>query len=208
MKHENMITLILKSFLAGMMIGIGGLAYIVTGNPWVFPIGLLVVCAFDFSLFTGKICYLEYSPAAFLMMWFFNLIGAIIFGLLCRVAKPNLIERAAEISENKLLESVPQIAILAFFCNVMIFLAVEFWRKRKVYDYAMFSIGDTGGFMGLIFSTAVFVICGFEHCVANAFYFSFAGVNPITALCFLLVNTCFNAIGGILAREAYKRSRR
>lgn len=201
MKSENVSTFILKSFLAGVMIGIGGLAYIATGNPWVFPIGLFVVCAYDLRLFTGKICYLEYSPEAFLMMWCFNTVGACIFGLICRVMKPGLIEKAVVVSNTKLSENWPQIAMLAVLCNLMIFLAVDFWRRRGSYDPYPLRIGDMVGFAGLIFATAVFVICGFEHCIANAFYFSFAGADVVAVWKFLIINTIFNAVGGIEARK-------
>jgi formate/nitrite transporter FocA (FNT family) len=52
---------------------------------------------------------------------------------------------------------------------------------------------------GLFFATFIFVLCGFEHCVANAFYFSLAGMVNGSAVVYLVKNAVFNAVGGIAA---------
>ena len=44
----------------------------------------------------------------------------------------------------------------------------------------------------------VFILCGFEHCVANMYYFSVAGMWSGKALVYLLVMTLGNSVGGIL----------
>ena len=43
-----------------------------------------------------------------------------------------------------------------------------------------------------------FVLCGFEHCVANMFYFSVSGAWSEEALVRLLVMTLGNSAGGVL----------
>lgn len=195
MRKEDFWMFVLKSLLAGFMIGVGGLAYIITGSPLVFPIGLLIVCLYDLRLFTGKVCYRFYSVPAYVAMYLLNGIGAAIFGLLSRIARPDFIDKAAGICNMKLSESMPRLAVLSVLCNLMIFLAVDtfaiYVRSKEFYTSA--------GIMSiivLIFSTSIFVMCGFEHCIANIFYFAYAGVP--TTIKFLVVNVIFNAIGGIL----------
>ena len=45
---------------------------------------------------------------------------------------------------------------------------------------------------------AVFILCGFEHCVANMYYFSVAGMWSGKTLLYLLVMTLGNAVGGVV----------
>lgn len=196
---ENFWLFIIRSLLAGFMIGVGGLAYIVTGNPFVFPIGLLIVCLYDLRLFTGKICYRLYSPLAFLAMYVLNAIGAGAFGGLARLARPDLVDKVVALCNNKLSESTLRLAILSILCNVMIFLAVDLYTMHRR------EINSVMGIMSivvLIFSTSIFVMCGFEHCIANIFYFAYAEVTP--TIKFLAVNVIFNAIGGILFGYAFR----
>ena len=44
----------------------------------------------------------------------------------------------------------------------------------------------------------LFVVCGFEHCVANMFYFTVSGMWSGEAVIFIVVNTIGNAVGGLL----------
>ncbi|MDD6816304.1 MAG: formate/nitrite transporter family protein, partial [Firmicutes bacterium] len=55
---------------------------------------------------------------------------------------------------------------------------------------------EVGKYLALFFGVMVFILCGFEHCVANMFYISMAGMWSGKAFVFLLVNTLGNAVGG------------
>lgn len=52
----------------------------------------------------------------------------------------------------------------------------------------------------LLFTVGLFTICtcGFEHCVANMYYFTAAGVWSLRTLGYLLLMTAGNAVGGVL----------
>ena len=89
------------------------------------------------------------------------------------------------------LELVP----LAILCNIMIYVAVEIIRRSATNWRSAHVV------VGVIFATTVFVVCGFEHCIANAFYFGVAGVFSLGMIKFLIVNAFFNAIGGIMAHR-------
>ena len=71
----------------------------------------------------------------------------------------NIRERAAALCQTKLSDSLASILILAFFCGILMYVAVEGFRSG-------------GNPLIVIFSVSVFILCGFEHCIANMFYFS------------------------------------
>ena len=55
----RIVKLIISSALAGIAISIGGIAFLVSGQAWMFPIGLFMVCLFELDLFTGKVSTVE-----------------------------------------------------------------------------------------------------------------------------------------------------
>jgi formate/nitrite transporter FocA (FNT family) len=61
-----------------------------------------------------------------------------------------------------------------------------------------------GKYLSLFLGVIVFILCGFEHCIANMFYISMAGMWSGKAFVFLLVNTLGNAVGGWIIPVAKK----
>ena len=55
-----------------------------------------------------------------------------------------------------------------------------------------------GKYIPIFFGVTVFVVCGFEHCIANMFYITAAGMWSGEAGVFILVNTLGNICGGLL----------
>ena len=78
------------------------------------------------------------------------------------------------------------------------FLAVI---KANAYGHGIVEVGK---YLALLFGVTVFILCGFEHCVANMFYFSMAGIFSVQMLVFLLLNTVGNCIGGLLIPLVYR----
>lgn len=185
----------ISSIWAGIAISIGGIAFLCTKQAIFFPIGLLIVCSYQLYLFTGKIPYAKINDIPKLIFVFIgNAVGASLMGVIFGYAKPTLIESAIEICKNKLAEGW-KIIPLAMLCNVMIFIAVDFFKTEDILPmYRVFV---------LWMATTTFVICGFEHCVANAFYFSLAGLFNLKVLIYLVTNMIWNAIGGILIYRSF-----
>ncbi len=182
--------LIISSALAGIAISIGGIAFLVSGQAWMFPIGLFMVCLFELDLFTGKVSTVESVSKIpeLIIMVVTNMIAAMMTGEVMRYAKPTIIDVAVKICEKKMSEGFALIP-LAILCNVMIYTAVYSYKNKR----------SAVRMFGLYFSTMIFVLCGFEHCVANAFYFALAGMVDGSAVMFLIKNAIFNAVGGIMA---------
>ena len=185
--------------LAGISISIGGVVYLSLENKMVgallFSVGLFTVCTFGLNLFTGKVCNLPGKGApcvgGLALVWLGNLVGAELTGLLVRATRIGaaLSETAMGLCETKLGDSLPSIFILAIFCNIMIYIGVENYRSNP---------HEVGKYLGIVFGVIVFILCGFEHCVANMFYFAVANVWSGKTVLYLLVMTLGNTAGGLV----------
>ena len=193
----------LKTFvfaiLAGAAIAIGGAAFLSVESKIVgsvlFTVGLFTVCTFGLNLYTGKVCYLFENKIGYtldvVIIWLGNLAGTFLAAqafLASRIG-PAMAAKALTLCDAKLGDGLFSIFILAIFCNVMIFIGVDGFKRNP---------HELGKYLALFFGVVVFIICGFEHCVANMFYFSVAGVWSAKAFGYLIVMTLGNAVGGVI----------
>lgn len=192
-----MVSLYLKSFMAGVCISIGCVAYMAVGGgtlgAFLFSIGLLSVCAFSFALFTGKVCYVEPTKRSILDVIFIllvNLLGTLLMGFLVRLALPKMVDIAQFMCDKKLNEGL-RVIPLGILCNVLIFFAVYGWDNCLIMNNTQM--------LKLVLCVMVFILCGFEHSIANSFYMTVSGyiTKPI-AWGYLGLNVLGNAIGGIV----------
>ena len=188
----------LSAILAGMVIGFGGTVFLSVENTVIgslfFTIGLFVVCTRGLHLFTGKVCYLFDNDAAYAktlpVIWFGNLVGTAIIAALEQFTRlASLDARAQAICALKLSEPLFGAFILAIFCNVMIYIGVEGYRSNP---------HELGKYLALFFGVCVFILCGFEHCIADMFYFAVSSTLGAQALLRLAVITLGNSAGGVL----------
>lgn len=198
------VNIFLKGLLAGIAISFGGLVYIMTrkliGNAvlgaYLFSIGLILVCNFGYFLYTGKICYLidelknKTRPNYIIQLilgYLGNVIGALIFGLTCKLVldMPDFVETMIS---DKVNDEWYSLIIKGIFCGILIYLAVEGFKKSKT---------DIGKYVILILCVGTFIVCGFEHSIADAFYFSLSE-NFLETIPALLLITLGNTIGGLL----------
>jgi len=165
----------LSAILAGAVIAFGGTVFLSVENTVVgslfFTIGLFVVCTRGLHLFTGKVCYVFDNDMAYAktlpVIWLGNLAGTSLIALAEKCTRlVSLSARAQGICELKLSEPLFGAFILAVFCNVMIYIGVESYRSNP---------HELGKYLALFFGVCVFILCGFEHCVANMYYFTMGG---------------------------------
>ena len=200
-------TLIL-GILAGISISLGGTVFLLCADKTVgallFSVGLFCVCVFGFNLFTGKVCYVfdndKQYALALPVIWIGNLIGAVCTGLLESVTRmgPQLADKAAAVCQGKLDQTPLSAFVLAVFCNIMIYIAVEGYKNIP---------HELGKYLAILFGVIVFILCGFEHCVANMYYFTVGGVWGLKAIGYLLLMTLGNAAGGVLIPLLRKAAR-
>lgn len=191
------LALFVSAVMAGVAISIGGAVFLCTDSRPVgavmFTVGLFTVCTLGLDLFTGKVCYIFDNPPQYAarcgLIWLGNLTGTLLCGALLRCTRLDVAARARDICQAKLADSPVSIFILAVFCNILIYLSVESYRENP---------HQLGKYIGLLLGVAVFVQAGFEHCVANMFYFTAAGAWSGRTVLYLLIMTLGNTAGGVL----------
>ena len=196
------------AILGGMGVGIGGVVYLSVENKivgaFLFTIGLFIIMTTGLNLFTGKVAYIfDRSPnylITVLMIYIGNFIGTGLVGWLMPMTRygSGLVAAANTIVDAKLSDNFVSIFILAAFCNFVIFAACDGYHQVK---------HELGKYIGLFLGVAVFILCGFEHCIANMFYFTISGRWNGTTVVYLAVMTLGNIVGGVftpLVRRLYR----
>lgn len=148
--------LLLSSVMAGCCIGIGGTVYLKVGGvegAVLFSIGLIAVVSYKLKLYTGAAGFITKDNALDLIpILFGNIIGCILLALFPTNLDVSTIiaARSACPWENAF--------VLAIGCGVLMTTAVTFAREGK--------------WLPLLFAVPVFILSGFYHCVADAFYYA------------------------------------
>jgi hypothetical protein len=78
--------------------------------------------------------------------------------------------------------------ILSAFCGMLVYIAVEGFNVIEHH---------IGKYLVLILAIAGFIICGFEHSIANMFYYFLAGNFSVEAFISILLIVIGNSIGGL-----------
>lgn len=190
-KYARMFAL---AVLAGIAIGIGGIVYLTmenkTAGALLFTVGLYTICTHGLNLFTGKAGYLVLQPASYLvdllLIWCGNLAGTALAAAAVRQTRIADISYAAEaVCQAKLADSFLSLFILGMFCGFLMYISVEGYKI-------------TQNPLILFLGVAAFILCGFEHCIADMFYFSAARVWSVQAFLRVLVISCGNVAGSVL----------
>ena len=62
---------------------------------------------------------------------------------------------------------------------------------------------DFGKYLSIFMCVMVFILCGFEHCIANMAYFTIGGVWSFDALLCLIIMILGNSVGSIVIAFFY-----
>ena len=196
---------VVLAFLAGFVIALGCLINLISQNSVVgavfFTTGLFLVLTRGYDLFTGKVAYIfdnDYKYSLYLIvMWIGNMLGAGLLAVMTRYSSlyNKIAEKAETIMTSKLGQSHLSVFILAILCGVIIFLAVENFKNNP---------HEIGKYFGLVFLIPLFILCGFEHCVANMYYCFVTNGQICDKIVFLTISTLGNTVGS-LACNAIKK---
>ena len=213
----------LKGILAGLSIGVGGFLYVlmthfISGElgkvlgSILFAVGLFTVCTFSLHLYTGKIGVVyegKQSKEFYIslpIMLVGNAIGAFSLGFALYFAFKdtsvmNTVNSVCSMRTTlNLFNDYLSLIVKSLLCGVCVYLAVKAFNLNRL---------KLVGILLLVFFVFVFVYSGFQHCIANMFYFGFGfhikGETFINlALCIL-----FNSIGpvfGVLLFKLFNKS--
>ena len=192
---KHLITFV-QAIAAGLCIGVGGTVYLMCTSKllgaFLFAIGLLTILLFKFKLFTGMAGYiLENKPSYLidlLVTWFGNLGGTCLVAWL--ISKTRLTFNL-DFVEIKLADTWYSLLILGIFCGLLMFIGVSCFK------YCVGKIDNIFALVIPVLCVAVFILAGFELCIADMFYFALSG-KLIEGLPSLLIITAGNILGGIL----------
>ena len=191
--------ILFKSFLAGIMIAIGGTVFLSIENKVIgaslFSIGLFGVLIYNLNLYTGKIGYLitnfnlKYIKELIITL-IGNFIGACSVGFILRYTRiyDNIYEKSLILANTKLNDNILSIFILSIFCGLLMYYAVNGFKKQT----------DFGKYLVVYLGVAVFILCGFEHCIANMYYFSVAVIWSLKTLGYTGIMVLGNSLGSFI----------
>ena len=185
---QHYLKCLVRAILAGMMIGIGGCVYLGCEVKWVgailFAVGLFTIFSFRLDLYTGKVGYLfdnDRSYISYLLVVIIgNFIGCLILGLMMPL------DAAVNLANAKLdnYEFLP-VLFKGVLCGMLMFIAADCYKNTK-------------SFIATFVCVPVFILAGFEHSIADMFYFCSAGAFSVESLVFIITVLIGNAIGGFL----------
>lgn len=149
------------SVLAGMAISIGCVVFLRTGGvagAVLFAFGLLTCVHFRLPLYTGTAGFVmdrrELSRLFLILAG--NIAGCLITALAMKSSLEGIGDLAGAVTARRAALQPWQILILSVMCGFIMTTAVKFARS--------------GSFLPLLFGVPVFILCGFVHSIADAFY--------------------------------------
>ncbi len=150
------------AILAGICISIGCVVNLRVGGvagAVLFAFGLTTVVYYGLKLYTGTAGFIrkhgDWSMLCVVLLG--NIVGCLMSAWMIGYAQPDCIEPAANILTGRLTKGPWACFLLAIGCGFIMTTAVEFARKGKM--------------LPLILGVPVFILCGFAHSIADAFYF-------------------------------------
>ena len=189
-----MLRKIASGLAAGICISLGGAVFLAVENRIVgavlFSVALLCICFKGYALFTGRVGFIPEDHGkdaleTLLLCLLGNALGTVLGGLLIRLALPGLGAAALTLCEGKLAQLWWSTLIRGGFCGVLMYLAVSTWRDSKTP-------------LGILFCIPVFILSGFEHSIADIFYFAASGLVSLRAFLFIWVVILGNALGAMI----------
>lgn len=163
--QKQIFMIFLKAVYAGFAIGIGGIVYLSVENKIIasllFSFGLLTIVVQGYNLYTGKIGFVKQigELPEMLLIILGNYFGALFAAGMANAASLNIDSR--KLAALKLSKTPLQIFLLSVFCGVMMYLAIDNYNKSK-------------HFLFVIAPIMIFILSGYEHSVADMFYFDLA----------------------------------
>lgn len=162
-----MIKTLRSSIFAGICIGTAGFGFLASGlqaqygtlvGAVLFSLGLMAVVGYGLKLYTGTAGFIRKNEVGTLFLILLgNIIGCFCIALMARTSPMELQGAAQNILELRLKTGALNCGILGIGCGFLMTTAVTFARKKQM--------------LPLLFAVPLFIVCGFTHCVADAFYY-------------------------------------
>ena len=203
----DFIHFLLMTLLSGAMIGICATSSLTATalsqsgrivGALLFSLGMFVILAFEMKLFTGLVPKIPHtSPKNYWQLpvcLLGNFIGVYVVYLLVgqTVFADKIINEGSQLISNKLALNNWSLSALSsgILCGILItlsVLSVDHSHKKGL-----------SANVGVMFPIIVFVFCGFDHSIANMFYFYCLGEFSWKVVGYISLTVLGNIIGGII----------
>ncbi len=186
--------------LAGASVSIGCAVYLACANKYVgavmFSVALLVICYMGYNLYTGKIGLIVTSHtkqdfSTLLLGLLGNTVAMLVCGTILRFAIPSLNETAVTVVTAKLTQTFWSALARGVFCGILMYLAVIVYREKK-------------SIVAILFCIPVFILCGFEHSIADMGYFAIAGEFSLKGFGYIWTIILGNTVGSTVFAALYQ----
>lgn len=186
--------IIVDSILAGICISFGGVVNLKVGGvvgAVLFSFGLISVICYKLKLYTGVSGFVrtrrDFVELPVVILG--NVVGCLLVGIACKIAIPDIVPTAQGIVDARLAKSLWQVLLLATACGFVMTTVVNFARQGK--------------WLPLLFGIPLFILSGFIHSIADAFYLStaldFTTLSWSVALLYLM-----ELIGNFIGCNVYR----
>lgn len=184
--------LTLSSILAGVCISIGCIVNLMVDGGIIgavlFTFGLITVVHYKYALYTGTAGFIKNFEDVlnlFFIIFVGNFVGCTLTSYAACYAIPDLHDKCNALMELRTHYNIWQTFIRAIFCGFLMTTAVKFARENR--------------WLPLLFAVPVFILAGFYHSIADAFYLQSSDYAP--QLCYNYLMTIFgNFVGCNLYR--------
>lgn len=182
------------AILAGICISIGCVVNLRVGGvagAVLFAFGLTTVVYYGLKLYTGTAGFIrrrgDWSMLAVVLLG--NIIGCLLTAWMIGYAQPDCVEPASKVLASRLAKGPVACFLLAIGCGFIMTTAVEFARKGKM--------------LTLLLGVPVFILCGFAHSIADAFYFLVAPTGQLMQTDVLIVYVA-EVLGNFVGCNLYR----
>lgn len=159
---NHFFSILRSAIVAGLCISVGCVVNLRVGGvagAVLFSFGLLAVLHYKLKLYTGTAGFIrakgDWSLLATVILG--NIVGCAVCAYALSYAQPDILSSDMAIVDSRLSKGPLACFLLAIGCGFIMTTAVQFGREGK--------------FLPLLFGVPVFILCGFTHSVADAFYF-------------------------------------
>ena len=160
------------SILAGIMISLGCIINLQVGGiggALFFSLGLITILMFNFDLFTGRAGLLANDQITLKrlgLIWLGNLYGALMVAAALSLTPVGAVlgTTAQAIVATRVANGAIANVVLGGCCGILMYIGVGLFNKQNNPIYAAMPV-------------ATFILSGFNHCIADMFYFSIANAG-------------------------------
>ena len=192
---NNSLNLFLSAVMAGICISVGCIVNLQVGGiagAVLFTFGLVTVVHYRYALYTGTAGFVKDKKSLtnlFLIILAGNLLGCWLMatGLGVTDSMPELYAKVAPIIAQRSSQGAASALMRSVLCGFLMTTAVKFARENR--------------WLPLLFAVPLFILAGFYHSIADAFYLVLGqGTTDAHLLCNWLVSVIGNFLGCNLYR--------